>query len=411
MVDTIQMRQTRADKWEKAKAFLDSKRGEDGVVPDEDVKAYEKMEAEVLALGKDIELMDRRHALDRELGGNLIAPVTNMPTDTPDKKDVTGRATAEYRRSFEMAMRKEKVDLEYSVRNALSIGTDTEGGYLVPDEFERTLVAALEENDIMRRLARVISTTNGTLGIPVVATRGTASWVEEAALIPESDSSFGQMTLSAHKLATLIKVSRELLDDSAFSIEAFLADDFGKRLGALEEEAFFVGDGVKKPTGILMDATVGVTAASATDITFDDVIKLYYSLRSPYRNRAVFAANEQTVMKLRMLKGTDGQYIWQPAVTMGTPDMLLGRPVYVSSYIPAIATGAKALIFGDFSYYWIGDRRGRTFERLNELFAVTDQVGFKATQRVDGKLILPEAVKVLQMGGSGSGGETGGGET
>jgi len=393
------MHTARSEKWEKAKAFLESKRGPDGIVPIEDVKAYEKMEAEVIALGKDVELKDRQNAIDLEFSDYMMKPVTNIPVETPDINRATGRATAEYRRSFEMAMRKEKVDLEYSVRNALSVGTDSEGGYLVPDEFERTLVAALEENDIMRRLARVISTTNGTLGIPVVATRGTASWVEEAALIPESDSSFGQMTLSAHKLATLIKVSRELLDDSAFSIEAFLADDFGKRLGALEEEAFFVGDGEKKPTGILMDAMVGVTAGSATDITFDDVIKLYYSLRSPYRNRAVFAANEQTVMKLRMLKGTDGQYIWQPAVTMGTPDMLLGRPVYVSSYIPTTEAGAKALIFGDFSYYWIGDRRGRTFERLNELFAVTDQVGFKATQRVDGKLILPEAVKVLQMGG------------
>ncbi|MCL2342387.1 MAG: phage major capsid protein [Firmicutes bacterium] len=401
MTNTFELRKTRTQKWDGAKAFLESKRGPDGSVSDEDYKSYEKMEAEVLALGRDIETLERQYAIDRELAGAIEEHVKTVPSPELENTPVTGRATAEYRRSFLMAMRKEKVDLDRSVLNALSIGTDTEGGYLVPDEFERTLVAALEENDIMRTLARVITTTNGTLQIPLVATRGTASWVEEAALIPESDSSFAQTSLNAYKLATLIKVSRELLEDSAFSIEAFLADDFGKRLGALEEEAFFVGDGVKKPTGILMDAQIGHTAASADGISFDDVIKLYYSLRSPYRNKAVFAANEKTVMKLRMLKGTDGQYIWQPSVTLGAPDMLLGRPVYVSSYIPEMAADAKVLIFGDFTYYWIGDRRGRTFERLNELFALTDQVGFKATQRVDGKLILPEAVKVLQMGGGG----------
>jgi len=405
MTNTLEMRNTRAKKWETAKAFLESRRGADGAVSEEDVKTYEKMEAEVLALGKDIDRIERQNAIDNAIVGDLNTPIMNPPS-SPHKTDaVTGRASEDYSKSFILAMRKEKADLNPAILNALSIGVDPEGGYLVPDQFERTLVQALEENDIMRTLARIITTSSGTLKIPVVATRGTASWVEEAAIIPESDSSFGQMTLDAHKLATLIKVSRELLEDSAFSIEAFLAEDFGRRLGALEEEAFFVGDGVKKPTGILKDAEVGHTAVSATDIGFDDVIKLYYSLRSPYRNRAVFAANEQTVMKLRMLKGTDGQYIWQPSVTLGTPDMLLGRPVYVSSYIPAIAAGAKALIFGDFRYYWIGDRRGRTFERLNELFAVTDQIGFKATQRVDGKLILPEAVKVLKMGGGDDGGE------
>ena len=103
-------------------------------------------------------------------------------------------------------------------------------------------------------------------------------------------------------------------------------------------------------------------------------------------------------MSLRLLKDGVGQYIWQPAVTAGTPDMLIGRPLYVSGFVPALAAGAKTLLFGDFSYYWIADRRGRTFERLNELFSITDQVGFKATQRVDGKLVLPEAIKVLKMG-------------
>jgi HK97 family phage major capsid protein len=109
-------------------------------------------------------------------------------------------------------------------------------------------------------------------------------------------------------------------------------------------------------------------------------------------------ANDLTIGALQKLKSNDGQYLWNPSLTAGQPDTILGRPVYVSSFMPQIAAGAKVLAFGDFSYYWIGDRTGRTFERLNELFAQTDQVGFKATQRVDGKLVLPESIQVLQMG-------------
>ena len=100
---------------------------------------------------------------------------------------------------------------------------------------------------------------------------------------------------------------------------------------------------------------------------------------------------------IRKLKDGQGQYLWQPALTANTPDSILNRPVHTSAYVPAIAAGAKSVAFGDFGYYWIADRQGRSFKRLNELFATTGQVGFMATQRVDGKLILPEAIKVLQQ--------------
>ena len=107
--------------------------------------------------------------------------------------------------------------------------------------------------------------------------------------------------------------------------------------------------------------------------------------------------NDSTVRSLRKLKNGSGDYLWQPAVTAGTPDTILGHPVYTSSFMPVIESGAKAILFGDMSYYWIADREGRTFQRLNELYAPTGQVGFLSSERVDGKLILPEAVKVLQM--------------
>jgi len=250
----------------------------------------------------------------------------------------------------------------------------------------------------MRQLSRVITTSSGELHIPVVASTGTASWVAEGNEIPLSDGTFGQVILTAYKIGTMIKVTHELLKDSAFPIDSFLAQDFGRRMGQLEEEAFVAGDGINKPTGFLTSAPVGKVVGSPTALSFDDVMDLYRKLRSPYRNKAVFVANDLTIGALQKLKDNNGQYLWKPALTMGEPDTILGRPVYVSSFMPAIGPEAKVLAFGDFSYYWIGDRTGRTFERLNELFAQTDQVGFKATQRVDGKLVLPEAIQVMQMG-------------
>ena len=198
----------------------------------------------------------------------------------------------------------------------------------------------------------------------------------------------------------MIKVSEELLNDSVFNLQNYIAKEFARRIGSKEEEAFFMGDGVGKPTGIFNatgGAQVGVTAASATAITLDEVMDLFYSLKSPYRKNAVFIMNDATVKAIRKLKDGNGQYIWQPSLTAGTPDTILNRPVLTSAYVPTIASGTKSIAFGDFSYYWVADRQGRSFKRLNELYAATGQVGFMATQRVDGKLILPEAIKVLQQ--------------
>ena len=321
-----------------------------------------------------------------------------------DGEGKTGRASDEYKKNFWNAMRsKSPVP---NVTNALQIGTDTEGGYLVPDEFENTLVEALEEENIFRQMAKIIQTSSGDRKIPVVATKGTASWMDEEGAYPESDDSFGQVSIGAYKLGTMIKVSEELLNDSVFDLQSYITREFARRIGSKEEEAFFTGNGTGKPLGILAatgGAETGITAASATAVTADELIDLYYSLRSPYRRNAVWTLNDSTVKAIRKLKDGNGQYLWQPGITAGAPDMILGRPVRTSTYMPEIAAGAKTIAFGDFSYYWIADRQGRSFKRLNELFAATGQVGFLASQRVDGKLILSEAVKVLaQKAASGS---------
>ena len=392
----LDLREKRAKLWDSTKAFLDSRRNENGLLSAEDTATYEKMEADVVNLGKEIDRLERQAVLDLELSKPTSAALTNRPSQHQETEK-TGMASNEYKAAFWKAMKNKN---SFDVQNALQVGTDSEGGYLVPDEFERTLVEALEEENIFRQMATIITTSSGDRKIPVVATKGTASWVDEEGVIPEADDAFGQVSIGAYKLATMIKVSEELLNDSVFNLEQYIAKEFARRIGAKEEEAFFVGDGTGKPTGIFNatgGAGLGITTASATAITIDEIMDLFYSLKSPYRKNAIFITNDATVKTIRKLKDGNGQYLWQPSVTAGQPDTILNRPLKTSAYVPGIAAAAKTIAFGDFSYYWVADRQGRAFQRLNELFAATGQVGFKATQRVDGKLILAEAIKVLQM--------------
>ena len=390
----LELREKRAKAWEAAKAFLDSKRGADGLLSAEDTATYDKMESDVVALGKEIERLERQAAIDAELARPTSNPITNQPGSGAGDEKKTGRASDAYNRAFWDSIRDR--GNHYELRNTLTIGTDSEGGYLVPDEFERRLVDALKEENFFRSLATIIRTSSGDRKIPVVTGHGEAAWMDENGLYPESDDSFGMTSIGAFKLGTAIKVSDELLNDSVFDLQAYIASEFARRIGTKEEEAFLIGDGVSKPTGLFNTAENGVTTAGA-NITFDDVMDLYHSLRSPYRKKAVWLLNDTTVKALRKLKDGNGNYIWQPSVQIGQPDMILNRPYYTSSFVPDLTAGNKVMAFGDFSYYWIADRQGRSFKRLNELYAANGQVGFLASQRVDGKLILPEAVKTMTL--------------
>lgn len=390
----LELKEKRASAWEEAKKLLDKNEG--GRMSGEDLEAYEKMESEIDRMGREIAALERAEAFEKTMKEPTSKPITNSPLKKTNKESVT--ASDEYNKAFWAAMRTPIISLD--IKNALQEGTNSEGGYLVPDEFEQMIVDALSENNMMRSIAYPITTSSGERKIPIATSHGKAVWTEEEAMITESDDEFGQAYLGAYKLATLIKVSNELLNDSVFNIDAYIAKEFARRMGDAEEEAFLIGDGSGKPTGIFATtggAETGVTAASATAITFDEIYDLYYSLKSPYRKRSTWIMNDNTIKAIRKLKDANGQYLWQPAGA-ATSDNLLGREILSSSYAPEIATGKTPIAFGDFSYYWIADRQGHTLQRLNELYAATGQVGFIGTKRVDGKLTLPEAVKLLKMG-------------
>ncbi len=392
MSKITELRQKRAALWEKTKKFLDDAKRDGDVLSADDVAAYEKMEADIVSLGKEIGFLERQAEMDKKLNAPTSIPILGNPD--PGSNTKTGRASDEYRNAFWKAMQNK---FSYSAQDALQIGTDSEGGYLVPDEFESTLVDKLADENIIRTLATIITSSNGDKKIPVVASHGAASWTDEEGDYNESDDAFGSVNLGAHKLTSIIKVSEELLNDVAFNLETYIAQEFVRRMAAAEEAAFITGDGTGKPTGFFTTGETGVTTASSVAITADEIIDLYHSLRTPYRKNAVFITNDSTVKAIRKLKDSTGQYLWQPGLQSGQPDTILNRPIYTSAYAPEIASGNKIIAFGDLKYYWISDRQGRTFQRLNELFAAKGQVGFRVFQRVDGKLILPEAVKTLAI--------------
>ena len=369
MSKILELRTKRNTLWEQTKDFLEKNRGENGLVKAEAVEQYNKMAQEVKDLGAEIERLEQQAQIEAQLSAPTSSPVHADPKNGA-KKDVKPTATAEYAENFWNMIRNRGHYGE--VRNALSVGEDTEGGFTVPDEFEKKLV---EDT-------------------------GEASWIDEGEEIPESDTTFGQTMLSAYKLGTMIKISNELLNDSAFDLATYIARRFGVRMGNAEERAFITGDGVGKPLGLLAEtggAKVGVTAAQKDAVSFDEIFKLYYALKAPYRKKAQFLCNEALVLQLMTIKDNNGNYIWKPGLEIGKPDTLLNRPLKTSAFMPEIKGGSKVMAFGDYSYYWVADRQNRTFRRLNELYARTDQVGFLTTQRVDGKLILPEAVQLLQM--------------
>ena len=391
----LEMRKKRSETWEKAKAFLDSHRNESGILSAEDTQTYERMEKEIVDLGHEIDRQERLENMEREMNKATSEPIRNTPNSSqPDK---VGRASDAYKDAFWRSLRNET---NYEIRNALREGVDSDGGYLVPDTFEHTLIQALNEENVIRQLAHTFTTSSGAHAIPIAGSRSKATWVAEEQEIPETTDTFTQKTITAHKLTALIKISEELLNDSAFDLESYIASEFARKISDAEEEAFITGNGTGKPFGILHDkegAEVGITAAAANAITTNELIDLYYSLRSPYRKRAVWIMNDATVNMIRKLKDGNGQYIWSPGITTNDTDTILGRKVYTTTCMPTAKTGAKTVAFGDLDFYWIGDREGISFKRLNELYATKGQVGFLATKRLDARLILPETIKVLKM--------------
>jgi len=387
----------RAKAWEAAKSFLDAHRGENGILSAADGETYDRMEKEITDLTKEIDRLNRQAAIEAQLNQPTSSPLSSMPSRTGEKPKKQGRASDQYAKDMLTAMRTNF----HQVSDILQEGVDADGGYLVPEEWDSRLIDVLNEENIMRGLATQI-TTSGEHKINIAGAKPTAAWIEEGGALQFTDAKFGQKILDAHKLHVAVKVTEELLYDSMFDLASYITTQFGIAIANAEEDAFLNGDGKGKPTGIF-DATNGGTVAktlTGTKLGTDDVLDLVYALKRPYRKKASFIMNDQTLAALRKLKDNNGSYIWQPSYQAGEPDRLLGYSVHTSAYAPELAAGKPVMAFGDFSYYNIGDRGTRSMQELRELFAGNGMIGYVAKERVDGLLVLPEAVQIMKAGAS-----------
>lgn len=377
----------RAKAWEGAKAFVESKKDKDGLLSDEDVKTYHEMESKIQQFTDEIDRTTRMDAMERELSKPVNTPLTAKPMG--DMKESEVKPSSAYKEAMLKALRSNFRQID----NVLQEKVDADGGYLVPEEYDNRLIQTLNGENIMRSLANII-TTSGDHKINIAATNPAAAWIEEGGQLTFGEATFKQVLLDAHKLHVAIKVTEELLYDSVFNLEDYILEQFGKALANAEEDAFLNGDGTGKPTGIFHETNGGTHLTEVTAFKSDDIINLIHALKRPYRKNAAFIMNDKLIATVRKLKDGNGAYMWQPSYQVGEPDTLLGYPVYTSAFAPE-----GKIAFGDFSYYNIGDRGTRSFKQLTELFAGNGMIGFVAKERVDGKLILPEAVQILPVKG------------
>ena len=195
---------------------------------------------------------------------------------------------------------------------------------------------------------------------------------------------------SSYKVAAISKLGNTFVEDLHFDIEKYLSREFARRFGRAEEDVLINGTGIKEPTGILASAEIGVEAS--VDLNYDSVIALYFATKQEYRKNGVWLMNDETVLLLRKLKDSDGNYLWNQA-----NDTILSKPVVISNYMPSSVSSATPIAFGDLSYYWMLERQPLTVKVLSELYARENRTGYAAFERIDGKLIRPEAVKLLKV--------------
>jgi len=291
----------------------------------------------------------------------------------------------------------------------LSKLTDAAGKFTVPTSFYNQLVEhMIEVSGILQAGPTVLNTGSGeSLQIPKTLTHTTSpAIVLEAGALLEADPTFGQTTLSAFKYGRLLQVSRELLTDTGVDLEGYLARSIGRALGNAFGEDMVLGAGTTEPRGIALDAGAGVTGPAGTTVTFgnqatvgqgfDLIISLYHSVISPYRSSrsCAFVMNDTTASLVRRIKSTEGVYVWQPSVTVGQPDTILGKPVFIDPFVASPAASAESIFFGDWAAYFVRYAGGIRFERSDDFAFGNDLVSFRAILRADAALVdLTGAIK------------------
>jgi HK97 family phage major capsid protein len=325
--------------------------------------------------------------------------------------DFEGKAynpdVTEYRNAFCNYMRKGmERGLEDLQVKALSVSGDgSEGGYLVTPQLSERIVQIVRESSPMRELAAIETISTDSLELIEDAGEMTAAWVAENAVRSETSApALGKRVIETHEMFAQPQATQKLIDDASINIEEWAAKKIADRFARLEAQAFIGGSGIGEPTGVLSYASgtswgqiEQVNTSAASTISADDVLNLFYSLKDDYAKNATFLMNRATVQHLRLLKdGTTGQYIWQPGLSLGTPDTLMGVPVALASDMPALADNALSIAVGDFRRgYLIVDREA--IRVLRDPYTAKPFVRFYTTKRVGGEVVDFEAIKLLRV--------------
>jgi len=312
----------------------------------------------------------------------------------------SGEAVAESAaKAFELYMRTG----DKSALKAANETTNADGGFLVPRGYSNELVTAINEGSILRRAGARVLNVSGTnsFRVPTMTNATTAAVIKaESTSFSEEYPTIGEVEFTPFKYTALSLATDELLADSRLDVfNQVLAPDAANRFVKAENTDFATGNGSSAAQGITVGASVGITAAATNAITADEIIDTFHSLKTEYRDRAVWIMNDATLKVIRKYRenGTTGAYLYENALANGTPATLMGRPVFTLSTMPSIATGNKAIVFGDLSYYWIADFGGLSFVRLNERYSDIGQIGFRWYKRMDANVMLSEAIKCLRL--------------
>jgi HK97 family phage major capsid protein len=338
--------------------------------------------------------------------GDSAAPETYKEY-VEQRSGVLAQDLPEYRSAFFDYMGISNLDdLDVEEKRALSKATSAAGGYLVPTGMYGQIVRYLRWIGSVAQLATEYATNDGqTINVSTNSAHGLAYWTAENAANTPSDETFGQVQLSAFKETAKVIVSEELLQDSFFDLEAFLAQELGERFGVLENTAYIRGDGTGKPLGMLASdtATNGsiptTTAATgnATTFSYSALITAMFALPQQYRQNAQFIVSDSAARNLYLMLDSTGRPLWNINTTEAGPDTFMGRAIYADPDMPTAAANNISVLFGDFRRAYIVRRAGGIgIQRQNELHSDNGQVGFRAYQRVDGRIVLPTAVVGLK---------------
>lgn len=406
-----ELRQKRANLIQNARSVVDRAEGEKRSMSAEEETTWNNYMTDIDKIDKQIEREERMAALEDSLIGAPNEPLgqSGDPKDPEPRGDIHPTDREEYRSAFaKKLMDGNLANLTVEEARALAVSSASSGSNIVaPQQWVAQLIKDLDNAVFMRKIANVLPalTTSDSLGAPTLdADVDDADWTTELQTGNEGSMDFGKRELKPNPVAKRIKVSNKLVKFSSIPIEQLVRQRLAYKFGITEEKAFMLGDGVAKPLGIFTVSDNGIDASrdivegnTATAVTYDGLIAAKFALKGAHVQNANWIFHRDVVKQIMKIKDNENRYILDP--NSAVADKILDRPYHMSEYAPNVLTaGSYAGIIGDFDYYWIVDALNMEIQRLVELYAETNQIGFIGRKETDGAPVLKTAFARVKLG-------------